>query len=91
MLIEKYSARCNGDFSVLENDGYVYWNLIDHLVNAKMVDKAVELLLDFSWIDAKLRATGAPDLINNYHRVLRLATEEVSFFLFVHILTNDLR
>ncbi len=77
VLIEKYSKRCKGNFASLEDDAYIYWKLIDHLVSADMVGKAIDLLLDFSWITAKLRATGAPDLINNYHQVKGLVNDEV--------------
>ena len=77
VLVEMYSQRCGGDFALIEDDGYVYWNIINHMIHAKMVDKAVELLLSFKWIEAKLRATGAPDLINNYHSVLQLVRNEV--------------
>ena len=77
-LVEKYSEKFNGDFAAIPNDGYVYWNIIDHLIEAKMVDKAVELLLSFKWIEEKLRATGAPDLINSYHKVIKLVQDDVS-------------
>ena len=42
------------------------------------MDKAVELLLSFKWIEEKLRATGAPDLINSYHKVIKLVQDDVS-------------
>jgi len=76
-LITKYSAKVNGDFAKIENDGYIYWNIINHLIKAKMVDKAVTLLLSFEWIEAKLKATGAPYLINNYHKVMAAVGNEV--------------
>ena len=62
----------------MANDGYIYWNIINHLIEAEMIDKAVELLLSFQWIEAKLKATGAPDLINNYHKVMGLVRDVVS-------------
>ena len=62
----------------MENDGYIYWNIINHMVEARMTEKAVELLLSFHWIGAKLKATGAPDLISNYHKVMELVSEDVS-------------
>ena len=42
-----------------------------------MRERAVELLLSFDWIEAKLNATGAPDLINNYQKVMQLVDKEV--------------
>ena len=77
MLVEKYSQLCGDNFALIEDDGYVYWNIINHMIHAKIIDKAVELLLSFKWIEAKLRATGAPDLINNYHSVMQLVGNEV--------------
>ena len=77
MLVEKYSQSCGGNFALIEDDGYIYWNIVNHMIHAKMVDAAVELLLNFKWIASKLRATGAPDLINNYHSVLQLVENEV--------------
>ena len=47
-----------------------------------MVDKAVALLLSFDWIEAKLKATGAPYLINNYHKVMAAVSDEVSYTFF---------
>ena len=58
-----------------------------------MVDKAVTLLLSFEWIEAKLKATGAPYLINNYHKVMAAVGNEVSYIrilLFLGLFNSSL-
>ncbi len=77
-MVQKYASSCDNDFAAIPDDGYVYWNIINHLIQAKLTEKAVELLLSFPWIESKLLATGAPDLINNYHKVMKLVGDDVS-------------
>eukprot|EP00794_Sanderia_malayensis_P018164 gene18164-19977_t len=76
LLVDKYSQRCQGNFASLKDDSYVYWQLLNHMISADMVDQAVALLLDFGWINSKLVATGAPDLIYNYQNVSKHVKNE---------------
>jgi len=50
----------------MEDDGYIHWNLIQHMQKANMTDDVYNLLTDLSWVSAKLRVTGPADLLNNY-------------------------
>ena len=75
-LIDKYLEHCNGDFASLKDDSYIHWNLIEHLIEADIIDKAVELLVNFKWMESKLRVTGSPNLISNYRTVIVKITDK---------------
>ena len=65
-LLERYAQRCGGKWSQGPNDGYFFENLIWHLRSAGRPDDALQLLLDFDWVEAKLRACGVTSLLTDY-------------------------
>ena len=49
-----------------EIDDYFFQELVRHLLFARCEDEAEELLLNYSWITAKLAATGIVETIADY-------------------------
>lgn len=60
-LIEAYRKKCNGDFSKLPNDNYIYSYLGYHFEEANQ--SLPDIYLDLNFIGAKIRATSAADLL----------------------------
>ena len=48
------------------DDGYIHWNLIQHLLKAGLQKEAFALLVNLTWVTAKLQVTGPADLISEY-------------------------
>ena len=68
----------SGKFDEMEDDGYIHWNLIRHMLKAGMTDiDAYNLLINLSWVAAKLRITGPADLLNDYISVRKNINNEV--------------
>jgi WD40 repeat protein len=59
--------RCSpGGWATGPDDGYFFQHLTYHLTEAGRDDELKALLLDVSWLEAKLRATGVIPLIGDY-------------------------
>ena len=65
-LVEAYRSRCEGIWSNGVDDGYVYRFLPYHLSAAGHASEVRALLLDPSWIEAKLRHADVADLLDDY-------------------------
>jgi WD40 repeat protein len=65
-LLKAYSEQCPLHWSDGPRDGYFFENLTWHLRNAGRADEALGLVLDFRWIDAKLRASGVISVLSDY-------------------------
>ena len=65
-----------GDFSSLEDDGYVYWNLIHHMLKAEQQGMAIRLLTNLAWVTKKLEVCGPADIIDDYLKLRKLVKEE---------------
>jgi len=65
-LLQGYHDRCNGVWANQEDDSYFFQHLSDHLRAAGREEEARSLLLDCSWLQAKLQATGILPLIADY-------------------------
>ena len=64
----------------MEDDGYIHWNLIQHMQKAAMVDgDAYNLLVNLRWVAAKLKITGPADLLNDYISVRKSIKSEVKY------------
>ena len=48
------------------DDGYIYWNLLRHMIKAGQLKLAQDLVTDLKWLAAKLKVTGPADLLNDY-------------------------
>ena len=55
-----------GNFSEMKNDGYIYRNLLRHMLRAGLIEEAQQLITDLKWLAAKLDVTGPADLLNDY-------------------------
>ena len=75
-FVDSYSAKCEDDFSQLPDDGYVHQHLILHLLKAKRVDDAAQLLADLQWIESKLRVCGPSAVIVDYLRYQSAVTDK---------------
>ncbi|XP_028393942.1 apoptotic protease-activating factor 1-like [Dendronephthya gigantea] len=75
-LVECYEAKCKGNFASLADDGYIYWNLVHHMLEAKLEGKAIQLLTNLAWVIRKLQVTGPADIIDDYIKVHKLIQEE---------------
>jgi WD40 repeat protein len=65
-LVEAYRSRCDGLWSAGVDDGYFYRFLPYHLAAAGHASELRELLLEPSWIEAKLRHGDIVDILEDY-------------------------
>ena len=54
----------------MEDDGYIHWYLISHLLEADQLSCAVALLQDLYWIEQCSLITGPARLISSYKKVV---------------------
>ena len=73
-----YFVSFSGKFHSLEDDHYIHWYLVHHMIKAEMVNNAYELLTDLQWVTAKLKATGPADLLHDYIMIAEHINESVS-------------
>lgn len=55
-LLEAYQQKCTDGWHSGPNDGYFFEHLTHHLVEAGREDELQGMLLDFGWLQAKLKA-----------------------------------
>lgn len=55
-----------GNFYEMIDDGYIHWNLVRHMLKAGLQQEALALLVNLTWITAKLSVTGPADLLSEY-------------------------
>lgn len=65
-LLQSYFQQAQQHWSDGPRDGYFFENLVWHLRNARRADEALQLLSDFRWLDAKLRACGVVSLLADF-------------------------
>jgi len=65
-LLQAYHDRCGGVWANQEDDGYFFQHLLDHLREADRETEVRSLLVDSSWVQAKLKTTGLPSLCADY-------------------------
>ncbi len=65
-LIQAYKSKCNGYWSTLLDDGYVYKYLPYHLAKAGLNQELSSLLVNFDWLQSKLNVTNVYSLIPDY-------------------------
>jgi hypothetical protein len=65
-----------GDFSSLDDDGYVFWNLVHHMLEAKQQGEAMQLLTNLAWVTKKLEVCGPADIINDYIKINELVQKK---------------
>jgi len=68
-LLQAYAIQCAGQWHDGPADGYFFENLLWHLRAAGRNDQALELISDFRWINAKLRASGVISVLTDYEWV----------------------
>ena len=67
LLLDAYSQKTSqGKWPTGPNDGYFFQHLAYHLFEAGKKEDIRTLLLDFDWMQARLRATDAVGLIHDY-------------------------
>jgi TIR domain/NB-ARC domain/APAF-1 helical domain len=66
-MVRALAAKCGGEWEKLPRENAYGWRfLIRHLRAAGQLDEAEQLLTDYCWVRAKLRASGAQDLFESY-------------------------
>ena len=65
-----------GDFSSLDDDGYVFWNLVHHMLEANQQGEAMQLLTNLAWVTKKLEVCGPADIINDYIKINELVQKK---------------
>ena len=68
-LVEAYRSKCPGGWASGPDDGYLFQFLPLHLAQAGQGDALRNLLLDYAWIEAKLKATDAQSVVSDYDLV----------------------
>lgn len=68
-MISAYRARCEKGWASGPNDGYFFENLVRHLVLSERSSDAHGLLLDYSWIETKLRTVGIVGTLDDYEEL----------------------
>ncbi|MFO1434174.1 MAG: NB-ARC domain-containing protein [Candidatus Competibacteraceae bacterium] len=65
-LLDTYQRYCNYDWASGPNDGYFFQYLPYHLAKAGKNSELHDLLLNYNWLAAKLRATNIQAVIADY-------------------------
>ncbi|MCG8418135.1 MAG: protein kinase [Proteobacteria bacterium] len=78
-LVDAYARRCGGSLARGPGDGDVYFfeRLPYHLLRAGREGELDELLTDYRWLDGKLCATSAADLLVDFENVDRTSQQEL--------------
>lgn len=95
-LLDNYHKRCRYDWASGPDDGYFFQYLPYHLAQAGNYDELHNLLLNYNWIAAKLKATNVQAVIADYMDYKTMAGDDERVALlqqalqrFVHILSQD--
>ena len=65
-LVQKYSDKCGGTFSELEEDGYIHQQLLVHVHAAGNMELLGQLLTNLLWIAACCEHWYASSLLDSY-------------------------
>ena len=68
-LLAGYAKQCRGSWSCGPADGYFFAHLAKHLLAAGRLAELQALLSDFTWLQAKLKATDVNTLLADYELV----------------------
>lgn len=91
-LVEGYRLRRRNGWSSGPNDGYFFESLPHHLFLANEAEELTALLSDYTWLDAKLRATNVQSLLSDYDLLpssSSLRTVKRALQLSSHVLLAD--
>jgi hypothetical protein len=70
-LVEAYRERSPRGWATGPDDGYFFTYLLWHLADARREHEVRSLLLDWRWIEAKLRAAGIGATLGDYEELAR--------------------
>lgn len=65
-LINRYAKLCNDQWHLLQDDGYIFTHLMNHLISAKRLDIIYQLLTQPLWLQSKLDNNKLPTLLSDY-------------------------
>lgn len=95
-LARAYEWKCDDGFSTGPDDGYFFERLPWHLARGDLPGRLEELLFDFPWLHAKLKATEINSLLSDYGYLLRVdgaraeaSAVQGSLRLAAHVLVQD--
>lgn len=78
-FVEVYFKQCNGNLSDLEDDSYIHWYLILHLISAKRISTAFDLMTNFCWLQKALRCTNTSSVIKCFNDVEEVIKNDSGF------------
>ncbi|MEL6110598.1 MAG: NB-ARC domain-containing protein, partial [Planctomycetota bacterium] len=94
-LLDAYRDQCNGDWTQLEDDGYIENHLCYHLGEAGKSDERKQLLLDYRWLqrraDSGIASLTSDFAAANASNDADLKLVEDSIRLSAHVLRDDPR
>ena len=66
------------DFKLIDDDGYIYWHLISHMIQAggDNIQLAVDLMKDFVWLEKCLKYTSPVSVIVTF-KALKAALSHI--------------
>ncbi|MEO1529897.1 MAG: NB-ARC domain-containing protein, partial [Planctomycetota bacterium] len=95
MLLDAYRDQCNGNWTRLEDDGYIDNHLGYHLGEAGKSDERKQLLLDYRWLqrraDSGIASLTSDFAAANASNDTDLKLVEDSIHLSAHVLRDDPR
>ncbi|MEO0459076.1 MAG: NB-ARC domain-containing protein, partial [Cyanobacteria bacterium P01_A01_bin.114] len=91
-LLAAYAEKCDQGWASGPQDGYFFEQLVKHLMAANKVNELSALLLDYNWLQTKLRVNGINDLLIDYdwlpnHKALNLVQSTLR--LSAHVLVTQ--
>jgi hypothetical protein len=66
IFLEAYRSRCSGNWANGPDDGYFFQHLAYHMKEGDRLGELCQLLRDFDWLTAKLRATDVFQLLTDF-------------------------
>jgi WD40 repeat protein len=88
-FLDSYRQRCSDGWRSGPKDGYFFEQLAYHLKHAGRHEELTRVLLDFSWMQARLEATNIAGLLSDYewaqpdNRATRLVQESILLSAYV--------
>ena len=91
-FLNAYTQKYPNGWHSLENDGYIFQNLAQHLIQAGRTSELQQLLFDFRWLQAKLENSNINELIADYDLLPEDANLQLlrrTLVLSGHVLAED--
>ncbi len=67
-VVERYRKKCHGEFAELEDDNYIFQNLLSHVAAAGSNELLGDLMTQLKWLLAVAQHGGANTYLSAYDR-----------------------